>query len=84
MMCEKQQILSSLIRDEEYIGSTCCNHSLGIQQMPIGYALMLNPDGTHYYGVKWTREESSEHWNKWAIYNWAKKDSVKSEEESNQ
>lgn len=84
MMCEKQQILSSLIRDEEYIGSTCCNHSLGNQQMPIGYALMLNSDKTHYYGIKWTREESSKHWNKWSIYNWAKKDSVKSEEESNQ
>lgn len=48
--------------------------SLGICQMPEGYALMLNPDQSHYYFVRHDGLESVIHWNRWAIYRWAKAD----------
>ena len=48
--------------------------SLGIQSMPDGYSLVLNADGTHYYGVRRDGMESCEHWDKWAVYRGAKND----------
>lgn len=47
--------------------------SLGIQRMPDGYALMLNADRDFYFWVeKATGRESAYHWDKWAVYRWAK------------
>lgn len=54
------------VKDHTDIGSTQCY--LGIQQMPKGYALMLNPDRTHYYYLREDGIESCIHWNKWAVY----------------
>ena len=46
--------------------------TLGIQQMPEGYRLMLNRDRTHYY---WLRNDGAEGpicWDKWWVYRGAK------------
>jgi len=53
----------------EYEGSGCTNmsKSLGIQNMPDGYALMLNSDGTHYFWIT-DSFESGIDWDKWAVY----------------
>lgn len=48
--------------------------SLGIQQMPNGYELMLNYDGTHFYWLRYDGVESCIHWDKWAVYRGAKED----------
>lgn len=48
--------------------------SLGIQSMPEGYALMLNPDETHYYWLRADGVESVIHWDRWAVYRGAKSD----------
>lgn len=64
--------------NEDIMLSDCTDmsHSLGIQSMPDGYALMLNADATHFYGLRHDGLESAIHWNKWAIYAWAKRDSM--------
>jgi len=50
------------------------NRSLGIQKMPEGYDLILNDDMTHYFYRRQDGEESVIHWDKWAVYYWAKHD----------
>lgn len=50
----------------------CC---LGIKSMPDGYALMINPDRTHYYYVRHDGAESMIHHDRWAVYRWAVRDS---------
>jgi len=51
------------------------SHSLGIQKMPDGYALMLDADGMYFFWMeKSTGRESAIHWNKWDIYQSAKHD----------
>lgn len=52
------------------------SQSLGIVQMPEGYALMLDADRMHYYWIREDGAESAIHWNKWAVYNWAKTDAA--------
>jgi hypothetical protein len=44
--------------------------------MPEGYALMLNPDRSHFYWLRRDGAESAQHWNMWAIYQWAKQDAA--------
>lgn len=57
----------------EYVSAGCSDmsNSLGIQQMPDGYALMLNPDKTHYFWIT-KNSESCIHCDKWAVYRGAK------------
>jgi len=45
---------------------------LGIATMPEGYALILNPDGSHFFWLRHDGAESPIHWDKWAIYRGAK------------
>ena len=49
-------------------GSEDRSKSLGIQTMPEGYALMLNPDRTHYYWLRHDGVESVINWDKWSVY----------------
>ena len=65
--------LQEHIIDHVSCGCLDMNHSLGIQQMPQGYALMLNPDHTHYYWLRADGMESVIDWNKWRVYRGAKK-----------
>lgn len=65
--------LAEHIADHVSCGCTDMSRSLGAQKMPDGYALMLNPDRSHFYGLKHDGTETDIHWNKWAIYRWAKK-----------
>ena len=61
---------------QHYLDCGCidASGSLGIQKMPDGYALMLNSDGSHYFWMNIeTGSESSEHWDKWAVYHGAKR-----------
>ena len=51
------------------------SNSLGIRQMPTGYALMINNDMTHFYWLKMDGTESTISWDKWAIYRGAIKHS---------
>lgn len=70
----KQELLNFSIKDDESCGSTNVSNSLGIQKMPEGYALMLNPDQTHYYWLRYDGVYSVIHWNRWAVYRGAKAD----------
>lgn len=68
---DDEQSITEHIEDHEYAGSLDVSHSLGIKQMPPGYALMLNPDRTHFY---WLRADGAEGvicWDKWAVWRWA-------------
>lgn len=62
--------LADHIADHESHG--CRVVDLGIQKMPDGYALMLNADQTYFYWLAEDGQESAEHWNKWAVWRWAK------------
>lgn len=64
--------LTAHIKTHESIGSFDASGSLGFKKMPEGYALMLNPERTHFYWLSYEGEESCIHWNKWAVYKWAK------------
>lgn len=56
-------------------GCTEVDRSLGIQKMPEGYHLLLDADGMYYFWMeRATGRESAIHWNKWAVYRWAKAD----------
>lgn len=68
--------LSFHVNDHESIGSIDASKSLGIQKMPDGYALMLNPDRTHFYWLRYDGVASVIHWDKWAIYRGASRDSI--------
>lgn len=56
-------------------GCTDVSHSLGIQKMPAGYAMLLDADGMYFSWFELsTGRESSPHWNKWAVYRGARLD----------
>ena len=55
----------------------CREMSLGIVNMPDGYALMLNGDESHFYWLRHDGVESVIHWNRWAVYRGAKSDASK-------
>lgn len=74
-MADNSDQLSSAIADHVAMGAFDASGSLGIQNMPEGYALMLNADRTHYYWLRFDGIESVISWNKWDIYRWARKDS---------
>ena len=66
--------LKAAIAEYEDSGCTNMSKSLGIKEMPSGYALMLNSDNTHYFWIT-DSLESSISWNKWAVYRSAMADS---------
>ena len=69
-----------------YLDSGCTNmdHSLGIQNMPRGYHLLLDADGMYFF---WMEESSGIegpiNWDKWAVYRGAKAHSSTVEIERN-
>ena len=74
---ELNDLLSHHVKSHVVGGCVDKSNSLGIRQMPAGYALMLNADYSHYYWLRHDGEESVIHWDKWAVYKWAKHDSEK-------
>ena len=58
-------------------GSYRADESLGIQKMPFGYALMIDPDEIYFYWIRHDGQEGPEHWNKWAVYRMAKANAKK-------
>ncbi len=66
--------LNKHIWDHRKLGCTEC--FLGIQMMPEGYVLMLDADDMYYYWLRRDGEQSAIHWNRWAVYRWAKTDSA--------
>ncbi|GEK48946.1 hypothetical protein PRZ61_10620 [Halomonas pacifica] len=64
--------LLDIVLEHEATGSSRCDDMLGFVQMPDGYALMLNPDRTHFYWLNEDGVESCIHWDKWAMYRGAK------------
>ena len=63
--------LSKQINDHEDLGSRVVY--LGLQRMPSGYVLMQDLDG-YYYWLRHDGEQSVIHWDRWAVYYWAKDD----------
>jgi hypothetical protein len=64
----------STLADYLALGCTDYSGSLGIQKMPEGYALLLDPDGAYFTWVHIASgAESCIHWNKWAIWRGAHK-----------
>ena len=64
---------------EDYVSGGCTDYSdrLGFCDVPMGYALLLNRDESHFFYIKEDGKESSIHWDKWAVYNWIKADNLK-------
>ena len=61
-------------------GCEIMDSTLGFQRMPDGYHLMLNADRSHFFWFeKATGRESAIHWNKWAVFHWAKFDAREKE-----
>lgn len=65
-------VLADQICDHEQQGSEHVSDSLGFCKMPQGYALMLNPDRSHYYWLRHDGAEGPIDWNKWRVYKSAK------------
>lgn len=72
--CNDGQKLAWHIQDHVLCGSTDRSASLGIARMPEGYALMLNPDQSHYYWLRFDGVDSVICWDRWAVYRGAKAD----------
>jgi hypothetical protein len=71
-MTDHDSALRQHVHDAVSLG--CREVALGMVQMPPGYALLINPDDTHYFYLRWDGEESAIHWNKWAVYRWAREE----------
>lgn len=69
----KIELLNYHIEDHKAMG--CVEKGLGIVNPPLGYAIMLNSDHTHYYWLRYDGLESCISCCKWAAYRGAKKDS---------
>lgn len=67
-----EQSLAEAIRDHVLCGASDRSASLGFINMPEGYALMLNPDETHYYWLRFDGAESPICWDRFAVYRGAK------------
>jgi hypothetical protein len=74
---ESNDLLSSVVVDYEKMG--CKRKELGLcnVRMPKGYALMINADRSHYFWLREDGVESVIHWNRFAIYKWAKLEALK-------
>lgn len=64
------------VADHVKIGCIDKTDSLGICNMPDGYALMLDADHMYFYWLRHDGVESVVCWDKWAVYRGAKKDSM--------
>lgn len=60
--------LHNEIRNAEDDGCRLC--SFGAVKVPDGFAVLLNADQSHFFGLKWDGTESEIHWNRWAVYRW--------------
>lgn len=63
-----------------YLSQGCevMDHSLGIQQMPTGYHLLLDADGMYFFWMeRATGRESAICLDKWVVYRDAKSDAAK-------
>lgn len=72
--------LKDYVSDHIMIGCLDVSKSLGMQYMPDGYALMINPDYTHFYWINSNGKESGLCWDKWQVYLGAKVHSKKGNE----
>ena len=72
MKSEIKSKLNNVIR--EHINEGSVPVYLGIQHVPPGYQIMINPDRSHFYYVNYLGEESAISCNKWQVYEWAKSD----------
>lgn len=70
--CTDGQALADAIRSHVFCGASDRSASLGFIKMPEGYALMLNPDETHYYWLRFDGAESPICWDRFAVYRGAK------------
>lgn len=52
---------------DESVVMGCYHASLGIQQMPDGYALMLDADEAYYFWLRHDGVCGPINWNKWAV-----------------
>lgn len=69
--------LEKHIADHVECGCRYSNGSLGIQDMPPGYALMLDADELYYYWLRADGVTSDIHWSQWAIRKGAIADAAK-------
>lgn len=67
-MADLVERLKAHVAEHEALGATRCDRSLGIREMPEGYALMLNRDESHFYWLKFDGSEGFEAWDKWYVY----------------
>lgn len=65
--------LATHIESHVLHGAEDRSRSLGIRKMPEGYALMLNPDQSHFYWLREDGVESVESWSMWAVWRGAMK-----------
>lgn len=76
--------LNLLVAEHEGLGAERRDKSLGLVEMPAGYALMINSDHTHFYWLCYDGRESSIDWDKWSVYRGAKADAkMRLERDSN-
>lgn len=59
---------------QECVACGCAVTKLGIALLPPGYAVMLNPDGTHYFWLCEDGRHSVINWDRWAAFRGAKLD----------
>lgn len=59
--------LAEHVADYEAHGCRRVDRCLGIQKMPSGYALMLDPDDYYFFWLRDDGGASAIHWNKWAV-----------------
>jgi hypothetical protein len=76
-MDDRAEVMAAVVADHVSMGCTDVSKSLGIVQMPDGYALMLDRDETFFYWLRRDGIESSPTVDKWAIYRGAKSDNEK-------
>lgn len=67
MTIESLKALQTLVTDYEVHGGERRDSALGVQNMPEGYALMLNADRTHYYWLRHDGTEGPIDWDKWRV-----------------
>lgn len=58
--------LDVAVADAERNG--CRKMSLGLCEMPFGYALMLDANEMYFFWLRYDGQVGVEHWNKWAAY----------------
>jgi len=57
--------IQEVIADYENLGCRLAN--MGRAKIPSGYAIMLNPDESHFFWISDDYIEGPIHWNKWEV-----------------